>query len=65
MKTFKPFIAYKGMIRILNGNLYCMSKRYEIGKTYKMKARPIVCGRGYHSLLDLLDTTKTFIITLM
>lgn len=45
MKAYKAF----------NKDLTCRDFQYEIGKTYKMKEKPIVCDRGFHACTKLDD----------
>ena len=41
--------GYKGF----NEDLTCRNFKYEIGETYEMKKRPIVCERGFHFCKEL------------
>ena len=45
MKAYKAF----------NKDLTCRGFQYEIGNTYKMKEKPIVCGRGFHACTKFDD----------
>ena len=45
MKAYKAF----------NKDLTCRDFQYEIGKTYKMKEKPIVCDRGFHAYTKFDD----------
>ena len=50
MKAYKAF----------NKDLTCRDFQYEMGKTYKMKEKPIVCGRGFHACTVLDDVFKYY-----
>lgn len=41
----KPIRAYKAF----NQDLTCRDFQYEIGKSYKMKGKPVLCERGFHA----------------
>lgn len=41
----KPIRAYKAF----NADLTCRGFQYEIGKSYKMKGKPVLCERGFHA----------------
>jgi len=45
MKAYKVFDKY----------LKCRGFQYEIGKTYEMQERPILCKRGFHACLKVSD----------
>ena len=45
MKAYKAF----------NKDLTCRGFQYEIGKTYEMKEKPIVCDRGFHACTKFDD----------
>ena len=45
MKAYKAF----------NKDLTCRDFQYEIGKTYEMKEKPIVCGKGFHACVEFDD----------
>ena len=41
----KPIRAYKAF----NADLTCRDFQYEIGNSYKMKGKPVLCERGFHA----------------
>lgn len=43
--------GYKGF----NNDLTCFSFQYEVGKTYEMKEKPLICERGFHFCKELKD----------
>ena len=45
MKGYKAF----------NKNLTCRGYQYEIGKTYEMKDKPILCKKGFHFCENIAD----------
>lgn len=47
----KSFYAYKGF----ESDLTCRGFQYEIGKTYMMDRKPIICEQGFHCCLKLSD----------
>lgn len=45
------FFAFKGFDK----DLKCRGFQYEIGKTYSMPEKPIICERGFHCCQRLVD----------
>ena len=45
----KPIRAYKAF----HADLTCRDFQYEIGKSYKMKGKPVLCERGFHACNDI------------
>ena len=45
------FYAFKGF----DEDLKCRDFQYEIGKTYMMDCKPIICEQGFHCCLKLSD----------
>ena len=43
--------AYK----VFNSDLTCKGFQYEIGKTYKIDGKPIMCKRGFHACKNVAD----------
>lgn len=41
--------------KVFNSDWTCKGYQYEVGKVYEMKEKPIICGRGFHFCLDLID----------
>lgn len=52
----KPIRAYKAF----NQDLTCREFQYEIGKSYKMKGKPVLCERGFHACLELHDVLRYY-----
>jgi len=48
--------AYK----ILTPNWTCKGFKYEIGQTYEMDEKPIICKKGFHACYDLIDCLKYY-----
>ena len=41
--------------KVFNSDWSCRSFKYEVGKTYEMNERPILCEQGFHFCRDLKD----------
>jgi hypothetical protein len=56
MEQEKTIKAYKGF----NKDLSCRDQQYEVGKTYDMGGKALLCKRGYHSCENPLDVIKYY-----
>lgn len=45
----------KKAYKVFNSNWTCLEMQYEVGKTYTMVEKPILCDRGFHYCPKLLD----------
>ncbi len=50
------FFAYKGFDK----DLKCRGFQYEVGKTYSMPEKPVICERGFHCCKRLADVFKYY-----
>lgn len=50
------FFAYKGFDK----DLKCRGFQYEVGKTYSMPEKPVICERGFHCCKRLIDVFKYY-----
>jgi hypothetical protein len=51
LKALKTFKAYKAF----NSDLTCRDFQYEIGKTFNLPVKPILCDYGFHACRNMLD----------
>lgn len=52
MKGYKAF----------NKDLTCKNYQYEMGKTYEMKDKPIICEKGFHFCENIVDIFNYYIL---
>jgi hypothetical protein len=50
-QKIKIMKAYK----VFDENLKCRGFQYEVGKTYKMKEKPVLCEIGFHACIKVAD----------
>ena len=41
--------------KVFNSDWTCRGFQYEVGKTYEMDEKPIICERGFHFCKELID----------
>ena len=41
--------------KVFNPDWTCIDMQYEVGKTYEMEERPIICERGFHFCEKVVD----------
>ena len=60
VEPVETIVAFKAFDK----NLACTGGdkpfQYEVGKTYKMKAAPVICGRGFHACTEPLDVLNYY-----
>lgn len=56
LKRRRKMKGYKGF----NSDLTCKGFKYEIGKTYEMNERPIICEKGFHFCYSLKDVLPNY-----
>ena len=53
-------IGYKGFNVKNDGTLYCRDMTFEVGKTYEISGKPIICERGIHFCWKLNDVNDYY-----
>jgi len=56
MKQLENTKAYKAF----NNDWTCKCFKYEVGKTYEMDEKPIICAQGFHACYELQDCLKYY-----
>ena len=46
--------------KVFNSDWTCRDFQYEVGKTYEIKSKPILCENGFHYCLKLIDCFRYY-----
>ena len=46
--------------KVFNPDWTCRNKQYEVGKSYEMEGKPVICERGFHFCEKIVDCFKYY-----